>query len=1252
MKKIIHLVTVLCVLIISGCGGGSGSPGNAGLVSGDVEISGSGVKGPLAGAITRLYTLDLTQTDLKGNLLAEGSTSSDASINGLTINSDVSGWLLLEFIVDDDTVEINTGRTPVFDHLVTVFDVQRVYDGDSIYASPLTSMTVSLAQRKADSSSPYIGNGDDNISEEEFIAALGFAQNQLKSTVGFGLDTTVDIFTVPPMLTTTTDTTEKQTSVVKYRQAIEALAAVAEKIAADSSVSTDSAQDIIDALVEDLRDGDIDGDNNGSSVATLAALDIPIEIELAAVDVNALLIPGTSTPVSDIETELVIEMALTGETADTSALENDVIDVVLEAPDLTTDSDGDGVDDSVDTFPSDSNETTDTDSDGVGNHADSDDDNDGVDDSLDAFPTDATEITDTDGDGTGDNADAFPADGTETADTDDDGTGDNADAFPADETETADTDGDGVGDNADAFPADGTETADTDGDGTGDNADAFPTDGTETADTDGDGTGDNADAFPADGTETADTDGDGTGDNADAFPADGTETADTDGDGTGDNADAFPADSTETADTDGDGIGDNADAFPADASLTTSLTQNAWIGENDTELSFSAGSDGIDGIELYRSTDADCDISNYLLCANGQMDILLDGLSVTDTTLNTSRTAYYTAKYNGNQTTSTVSPHEWAADSYSRFVEFKGKLWFHSGDYKNEGIWSSTDGINWAKHTVQYTGADTFPSKLRQGDFAVFNDKLWLIGGFRGTKYIGVSDVWSSDDGITWTLETSTPGFSARYAHKVTAFDGKLWVVGGYDPALDIRLNEVWSSSDGVNWEEVTTEEPKFSGRAYFSLAVFDDRMWVIAGGSESNSYEGDIWSSDNNGINWTKETDLAPFGKRYGMSVTQFDNKLWLMGGRAYGGAETNDVWSYSIGTGWTQEAGSADFRARKYHNTVVFNNRLWLLGGTGGWYQNNNAWSSVNGVDWIRETNGAEFTNRNGHATVFYKDKLWLIGGYDGIDSMNDIWSSTDGVTWTREIENANFSPTQPQNYVLVYDDKMWLIGRGGSLSDVWVTENGVDWTRVSSEFPLGDREAYAIIAAYGKMWAIGGYHRDSDTRYNDIWSSTDGVTWDQEPETGLFSARFYHKLVSANDQLWLIGGNDDTSLSLNDVWTSSNGKSWTLVNDAAAFPASLSHSTLAFNDQLWLIQNDHTVWTSDDDGVTWIQTSDGSFFHGHKGNNGRYATPSVFDNKLFLTGGAIPNMSGTDILVDDIWSSTDGANWRKAHQVELQF
>jgi len=66
---------------------------------------------------------------------------------------------------------------------------------------------------------------------------------------------------------------------------------------------------------------------------------------------------------------------------------------------------------------------------------------------LNTWINSLTSSGDSDGDGVPDAQDAFPSDPTEWADTDGDGVGNNADAFPSDPTEWADSNGDGVGDN-------------------------------------------------------------------------------------------------------------------------------------------------------------------------------------------------------------------------------------------------------------------------------------------------------------------------------------------------------------------------------------------------------------------------------------------------------------------------------------------------------------------------------------------------------------------------------------------------------------------------------------------------------------------------------------------------------------------------------------------------------------------------------------------------------------------------------------
>ena len=319
------------------------------------------------------------------------------------------------------------------------------------------------------------------------------------------------------------------------------------------------------------------------------------------------------------------------------------------------DSDGDGWDDVIDELPNVKHQWLDQDADGYGDNATGpepdacpgvpgtstidrygcvDSDGDGISDENDAFPSDPTRASDVDGDGYDDLEDGCmliagnsTQDRLGCTDTDGDGYSDGdaqwtlingSDAFPNEATQHADQDGDGFGDNPTGFEGDDCPTTsgtsfrdvfgcdDEDVDGMSDTNDAFLGDGTQWNDTDSDGYGDEingtqGDACPEDaGTSTndvygcVDSDGDGYSDLNDVWPNDSTQWYDGDMDGFGDEnsgtdpdqcpdeyGTAFRGTLIGCPDTDGDGYADDEDAFPFHDSQHLDSDGDGW-GDNET----------------------------------------------------------------------------------------------------------------------------------------------------------------------------------------------------------------------------------------------------------------------------------------------------------------------------------------------------------------------------------------------------------------------------------------------------------------------------------------------------------------------------------------------------------------------------------------------------------------------------------------------------------------------------------------------
>ena len=242
-----------------------------------------------------------------------------------------------------------------------------------------------------------------------------------------------------------------------------------------------------------------------------------------------------------------------------------------------------------------------------------------------------------------------------------------------------------------------------------------------------------------------------------------------------------------------------------------------------------------------------------------------------------------------------VTNAPWEGRHDSGYAVFNNRLWIVGGDkntghYQND-VWSSADGLNWELVTASVPWANRATQYV-----CVFNDRLWLMGGqmiFEPSAppnpVVAYNDVYSSADGITWNLENPHAAWSPRgIIMGNVVFQGRMWVIGG--GTYDIRTfnNDVWSSPDGVAWTRVLAQAP-WTPRQFHNIAVFDNKIWVLAGGdAEAQGGLDDVWYSSD-GITWT-QLEGTPWGARHAASTFVFSNGLWITcGSDAH---PFNDVW------------------------------------------------------------------------------------------------------------------------------------------------------------------------------------------------------------------------------------------------------------------------------------------------------------------------------------------------------------------------
>ncbi|MGB3607474.1 kelch repeat-containing protein, partial [Psychroserpens sp.] len=213
--------------------------------------------------------------------------------------------------------------------------------------------------------------------------------------------------------------------------------------------------------------------------------------------------------------------------------------------------------------------------------------------------------------------------------------------------------------------------------------------------------------------------------------------------------------------------------------------------------------------------------------------------------------------------------------------------------------------------------------------------------------------------------------FEPRSNHTLTVFDGKMWLIGGIDNT-DTFLGDVYFSDDGETWI-LATDSPAFLSAAFHSVAVFNNRLYLIKDGISAV----EVWSSAD-GVLWVEETSNA-FPSREDFKAVVFNNELYVLGGR-HTSTRFNEIWKSSDGITWSQVTTPTIFTPRYSHTATIHNNRVWVSGGFGT-APEGNLWYSNDMENWFEYTPITSAIGLYDHTALNYADEVWLFGGREGV-------------------------------------------------------------------------------------------------------------------------------------------------------------------------------------------------------------------------------------------------------------------------------
>jgi len=408
---------------------------------------------------------------------------------------------------------------------------------------------------------------------------------------------------------------------------------------------------------------------------------------------------------------------------------------------------------------------------------------------------------------------------------------------------------------------------------------------------------------------------------------------------------------------------------------------------------------------------------------------------------------------------------------------------------EQRGVFQSVNRVVAAGNTIVTLGSQTSDGLVRQqflvstnagaswhlapvsapggGQAALSHPAALLAGGAGGWLAAGPQAIWTSQNGLTWTLAAThgiSPQLPGDSVWVITKTVGGFLAAGtgtgtGTGATRGISQAVIWTSRNGLTWQRMTAAQLGLAGPGEIvqniSYATSRGNATVISGTVARGRTTYDVtWLSTNGGAAWTRVTIPADHGAGTEISGLGFDSAgfIAVRPGRTASGTADGIAYFSPNGQAW-QYSATIDPAGGWSPGVVKGSGYGFVVTGTSADGQLVGYTSTGTGTAWLPTGPLGNATDQSvAGATVAPAGTIVAVG-YTPASKVSQqpvfLQASTDGTV--RSISLAGITgasiPEMKINSTAMDGGQQIAVGSANGYPAVWRKASGGTWTLVSS-------------------------------------------------------------------------------------------------------------------------------------------------------------------------------------------------------------